>query len=122
MATAATTSTALKLSTDKIEKMHVISQGDSGSTVVAQGVDSDKSQTKHVVVHQWTVNGQQVNVMVRVQVNDGVLWIDLVSGSSLSDLSTTYKAMNLNTAVSLGHPSPTADFIDTQASVSAGGT
>lgn len=114
---------ASKVTTNKFrlegERLVVTSQINAAATATVLGLDSDDSSSKHAMVHRWIVNGQEVDVLVRVQHARGSLHIDLVADKSIAALVTTVSNLSLT---AIGHPSPSKDKIDAQAMVAAGGS
>lgn len=99
----------------------VTSQGASGTTVAEGGADTTGNPNKAAIVHEWTVNGQDVVVLVRAQYANGRLWLDLVSDASIASLTDTVTGLDLDEAV-IGHPAPAKDATDASAMVAAGGS
>ena len=92
-----------------------------GSTATSLGTDSGYNPSKHAFVHQLHVNGQEVDVLIRIQEKAGAVVVDLVADATITSLSTTVGAMALDPPA-LGHPSPAKDSVDKQALVAAGGS
>lgn len=73
--------------------------------------DSDfTSSSKATAVIACVVSGQEVNLLVRVQKAANGLYVDVVTGSTLANLTTNAGSMNLS---GRSHPSPTVDAVDT---------
>jgi len=85
------------------------------------GAATNGNPNKLALVHAWTVNGQEVDVLVRVQFANGQCWIDLVSDASVASLTGTVAALDLDEAA-VGHPAPAKDATDASAMVAAGGS
>lgn len=101
-------------------RLQVSVSGAAGSTETIQGEDSDRC-SKDAKVVRFTVNGQEVDMLVRTQIANGSLFVDLVASQSIAELVTTVNAMDLS-SLGLGHPTPAKDFVDKQALVAAGGS
>jgi hypothetical protein len=73
----------------------------------------------HAFVHRCTVNGQEVDVLIRTSISNGSLFIDLVFDESIANLSANVLLMNIT---GTGNPHPTKTVVDKQALVAAGGS
>jgi len=102
-------------------KLELAIAGAAGSAESILGSDSDKATAKHANVVRFTVNGQEVDMLVRTAVVNGTLFLDLIAGQSIAELTTTVANMDLS-ALGGGNPNPKKDFIDAQAMVAAGGS
>lgn len=126
MATAVAKTTNIKLggaTPDLITpSLSITATGAAGSTETLTGDPASAvSANKRAFVFKFTVNGQEVDVLVRVQGHNGSLWLDLVASQSVAELTTTVAALSLG-ALGTCHPSPTKDVVDGLAMVAAGGT
>lgn len=80
-----------------------------------------QSPSKKAIVLNSTVNAQAVVTLLRLHEVDGKLFIDLFHDLSAAALSTLGDAIDLS-AITVGHPSPTQDWVDTAALVAGGGS
>lgn len=97
----------------------VTSAGPSGSTVAVSADTTGTGATKKAMVHKFTIAGNEVDVLIRIQPTPHGLYIDLVADATITSLSTSTGSMSLTTA---SHPSATKDATDTAALVAAGGS
>lgn len=89
------------------------------TSVAITGVDGSPSRTKRSLVQKWTINGNEIDVLIRVEHSHGQIWLDLISDASITSLGHTANSLNLAT-IAPGHPSPTKDAIDAAAITDAG--
>lgn len=91
------------------------------TAAASTGLDTSKSPTKRALVKQVTVNGQEVDILIRIEQSNGRLFFDLIADKTIADLSVRVAALDL-TATAVGHPSPKKDKVDLAALVAAGGS
>lgn len=90
--------------------------GSGGNTAAKSGADSDKDSGKHSIVHKLVVNGQEVDILFRIETTARGLFVDVVADSSIANLSTTVAGLTFTS------PSTAKDVVDTQALLAAGGS
>jgi hypothetical protein len=108
---------ATKVSTTLRTPLPLVLTGE-GAVVALDGNDAGASPSKRAAVLGWTVNAQTIKVLVRAQMKDGILFLDLCAAEDLSTLTTRVESMDLST-VAAGHPAPADDLIDAAALVDA---
>jgi len=119
--TSAATNSTQTVRLQGIGPVLVTAQGATGETVAVTGIDTSESPSKKCIVQRLNVAGNDVYLLLRFEHKNGALWIDVVGDSSVSSLSATVTSLSLS-SVTIGHPSPARDLIDTSAIVAAGGS
>lgn len=87
-----------------------------GTTATVDEVDPGTNAHRRDVVVACVVSGQAVNLLVRVTSSANGEFIDIVAGSTTSNLQTNVGSINFS---GRSHPAPTADAIDTAIMVAA---
>ena len=84
--------------------------------------DVPKTAIKRAVVHQWFINGQEVDVLFRVYIDEGngLVYVDAIADQSVAALTSRVAGMTLGAQTS--HPSPIKDQGDGSAMTNAGGS
>lgn len=86
----------------------------------ATAQDASERPTKRVLMRTLTVGGNGVGQLIRLEVHQGKLFLDIVEDEDLANLDTLVGAMDLASTVA-GHPNPTEDGVDSSALSEAGG-
>lgn len=79
----------------------------------ATAQDAAELQTKRALLRTLTVGGNGVSQLIRLQVHEGKLYVDIAGDADITDLTSLVGAMDL-AAAAAGHPSPTEDPADTE--------
>lgn len=80
----------------------------------ATAQDASQSPTKRALVRTLTVGGNGVAQLIRLELHQGKLYVDVVGDADLANLDTLVGAMDLSEAAA-GHPHPAEDRVDSSA-------
>lgn len=97
----------------------VTTSGPAGSTIAVSADTTGTGSSKKAMVHKITIGGTEMDVLVRLQITNHGLYVDLIADATITSLSTSTGSMSLTTS---SHPAPAKDATDTAALVAAGGS